>query len=170
MSTEKRFAALQIIQTLFSQLTSQIIEEIKIKDEQDIDKILSEPKFRLNFIQSTLKEITKNKSQQTSYKPQETLVSIKPKNEKKAVKQEAITEEQAELIAEQLKAADSREEGRRILEKYGKTKKRLEVIAKHLKISSISRLNKPELVDKIIQDTIGYRIDSKIIQEHKWDK
>jgi len=169
MSTEKRFAALQIIQTLFSQLTSQIIEEIKIKDEQDIDRILSEPKFRLNFIQSILKEITKNTAQQTNYKSQETLVPIKPKNEKKSIKQETITEEEAKFIAE-LKAADSREEGKRIFEKYGKTQKQLEVIAKHLEISPRSNLKKPVLAEKIIQKTIGYRIDSKIIQEHKWDK
>jgi hypothetical protein len=72
-----------------------------------------------------------------------------------------------------LNIANSREEGKAIIAKYiGKhrnVKERLLSLAKYLKIPA-GKLTNSDLREKIIQETIGYRIDAMIIQEHKWDK
>ena len=237
-SLDKRFAALQVIQTILSQFNLQMMGEIKIKDERDIDRILSEPQFRSNFMQSILKLVLKNNEKQKINQEETTDIvfdvtliveqlntahsreegkmilakqcktkkqlaviakhlkitignsnkgeltekiikyAIGYKNGNEEVQQETTVD--VVLIAEQLNAAHSREEGKTILAKSCKTKEQLKIIAKHLKIP-IGRLKKyPEyyslmqkkeqLAEKIIQDTIGYRIDSIIIQEHKWEK
>jgi len=72
-------------------------------------------------------------------------------------------------LAEHLKNATSREEGQAILSSQNNTVKQLRLLAKHLGLS-VSKRNKMELVDKLIESTIGCRIDSAIIQNHKWDK
>jgi hypothetical protein len=46
----------------------------------------------------------------------------------------------------------------------------LKVLAKQLGVSIPPKIKKDDLIEKIIQDTIGYRIDSMVIQDHKWDK
>jgi hypothetical protein len=78
-----------------------------------------------------------------------------------------------QLNAEQLNIANSREEGKAILAEYigehRNVKERLLSLAKYLKIP-VGKLNNSDLTEKIIQETIGYRIDAMIIQEHKWDK
>jgi len=73
-------------------------------------------------------------------------------------------------VAEHLKNATSREEGQTIIAQTKYTVKQLKLLAKHLGLSLSSNMKKADLIDKIIEGTIGYRIDSAIIQNHKWNK
>lgn len=68
----------------------------------------------------------------------------------------------ADAIAAQLKAADSREAGREIIGKALVVE--LKAIAKALDLRGISRLRKDELVDHLINSTVGFRLDHEAIR------
>ncbi len=152
------------------ELKSQITKKIRTSSETEIDKILSEPEYRLNFIQVAMVDI----NQQiviTSQKAKILNTAKKTTKNKKAGNEVSTLE--IIRFAEQLEIASSREEGKAILaeylNKYSNVKARLISLAKYLEIP-VGKLNKDKLAEKIIQETIGHRIDSMIIQEHKWDK
>jgi len=162
-SQDKRFIALEIV---LRELNSRIIKEIKVSNESEIDKILSEPEFWLSFVQSALQQeavVTTNIEQINSD------ITRKPAKSKQSRKKEVITEKIIQ-VAERLKNAHSREEGKTIVFNEDYTVEQLKLLAKHLDISIKSSIKKSDLIEKIIQETIGYRIDSMIIQDHKWDK
>jgi hypothetical protein len=166
------------------------LREIEISDEKEIDKILSEPEYQLNFVQSilqqkmvtvvnidqqttlplqkqttpdALQEPVKSKSKKVG-KKKSTVSSAKKKTSKKTVAEDEIIQ-----IVEQLKNTNSREEARNLIpNEY--TVDQLKVLAKQLGVSIPPKIKKDDLIEKIIQDTIGYRIDSMAIQDHKWDK
>ena len=79
------------------------------------------------------------------------------------------TEDELAKLVKQLRAADSREEGRIILDEHCKTVTQLKLLGKHLHIPVYMYKKKLELKERIIQATIGHRIDSMVIQNHKWD-
>ena len=184
MSSDKRLDIVDIIDKILYELKSQITKKIRISSESEIDKILSEPEVRLNFIQALLQQhiaaVVINADQQAFQLPNPLISdtikkTVKSKQSQKKAANNKTDEIPIEIVqlAEHLKIANSREEGKVVLteylNKYRNVKERLVLLAKHLKIS-IGKLNKDKLTEKIIQETIGYRIDSMIIQEHKWDK
>jgi hypothetical protein len=107
--------------------------------------------------------------------PEAKILNTAKKTTKKKKANNEVIEESLEIdrVAKQLEIANSREEGRAILAEYlnknSNIKARLVSLAKYLKIP-VGKLNKDKLAEKIIQEIIGHRIDSMIIQEHKWDK
>lgn len=73
-------------------------------------------------------------------------------------------------IAERLEKATSREEGQSILNEKKYTLSLLKLLAIHVGVSAFNGLKKADLIDKIIQHTIGYRVDADIIQNWKREK
>ena len=72
-------------------------------------------------------------------------------------------------VADMLKSATSRQEGRAILLSQRFNVEQLKILARFSNVQ-INTAKKADLIDRIIEGTIGYRIDSKIIQNHKWQK
>ena len=70
-----------------------------------------------------------------------------------------------EKIYQKIAAMTSREDGFAYLKKHNYTKKNLELLAKYLDVN-IKRADKSEqVIDKIIEATIGYRLRSEAIQK-----
>jgi len=198
----KLFIAIDVIETtILCPLKSQILREIEISDEKEVDKILLESEYRLNFVQSILQQktvmianvdqqvtlplqkqivpdilpkLTKSKQPQSKETGEKKSTAVKkdviPKQSaKKKTSKKTVAEDEIIQIAEQLKNTNSREEARNLIpNEY--TVEQLKVLAKQLGVSIPSKIHKDDLIEKIVQDIIGYRIDSMAIQDHKWDK
>jgi uncharacterized protein YajQ (UPF0234 family) len=194
----KFFAAIDVIETtILCPLKSQILEQIETSNESEIDKILSESEYRLNFVHSILQQkmvtianidqqatlplqkqmipdvfqepvkLERSQSEKTGKKKSTVAKSATTQSAKKKTSKKTVTEDEITQIVERLKNVTSREEGRTIIDEINYTVKQLELLAKHLGISKIKGLNKNDLIEKIIQETIGYLIDSATIQGHK---
>ncbi len=177
---QNKFTAIDIIEeTILYPLKSQILKEIKISSEEAIDKILLEPERRLNFVQSILQKMTATVDTDQQVTPLSQLDEIVPvvlqnstklkQPRKKSDKKLTIAKEEIAKVVQLLKSANSREEGQTILNEAKYTVNQLKSLAKYLGISKISS-TKASLIEQIIQNTIGDRIEVMIIQDHKWDK
>jgi len=172
MSTlnDKRFAAIQTIHAKLYRLQSVMIEEIKTIKENQIDNIVSDPKFWCSRIESILAEPELLMPSSLVANP---TVSQKRKivgktNVKRTSQCDLADRKtsETEAIVEKLKTAKSREEGKKTIE--NQTLTGLQSIAKQLNIPT-GKLRKEQLLEKIVQDVVGYRLDFMIIQKHKSD-
>lgn len=165
-SLDKHFAAIQTIHARLYRLQSVMTEEVKTMKENEIGNLVSDPKFWCARIESILAEPELLMSQSLAAKPK---VSQKGKNVKKTSQRDLTDRKDSETkaieaIVEKLKIAKSREEGKQIIEDQTSTV--LQSIAKRLNITT-GKLGKEQLVEKIIQDVVGYRLDFMTIQEHQ---
>jgi len=75
-----------------------------------------------------------------------------------------------ESLARELELCTSREQGEAILRTHCKLKDDLKALLRHLNIDFKSKDSKADLTEKIIENTIAYRLRSQAIQTYGEDK
>jgi hypothetical protein len=75
-----------------------------------------------------------------------------------------------ESLARELELCNSREQGGAILRTHCKLKDDLKALLRHLNIDFKSKDSKADLIEKIIENTISYRLRSQAIQNYSEDK
>jgi hypothetical protein len=75
-----------------------------------------------------------------------------------------------ESLARELELCTSREQGEAILRTHCRLKDDLKALLRHLNIDFKSKDSKADLIEKIIENTINYRLRSQAIQNYGEDK
>ncbi|RLC21944.1 MAG: hypothetical protein DRI57_01135 [Deltaproteobacteria bacterium] len=83
---------------------------------------------------------------------------------KKQTHSKSVSEPDIEKIGQNIEGMTSREEGMSYLEAHVSTKNKLKLLAKHLEIPIRRTDKRDQIIEKIIESTIGYRLRSAAIQ------
>lgn len=75
-----------------------------------------------------------------------------------------LPQEEKEQIVKDLEQAETREDGLQVLEDSVRTRKALELLAKHLDVSVLKQDKVEYIREKIVEATIGARLRSQAIQ------
>lgn len=73
-------------------------------------------------------------------------------------------QEEKEQLVKDLAQAETREDGLQVLEDSIRTRKALELLAKHLDVSVLKQDKVEEIREKIVEATVGARLRSQAIQ------
>lgn len=92
-------------------------------------------------------------------------VSVKVVRERqRSTQPDEFPQEEMAQIVKDLEQAETREDGLQVLEDSARTRKGLELIAKHLDVSVLKQDKVEYIREKIVEATIGARLRSQAIQ------
>lgn len=141
-----------LILSIKALVQNKIIEQIQLIGNQEVEDILNGmANFTLVYTQTNYNSSNLIKSKQS-----------KPSKSDKKIKQS--NKDESNVIVEKLEGFSNREDGLKFLEELSLTKENLQKLAKSIDIPIFNNYTKQQLIEKIIEQTIGYRLRSQAIQ------
>lgn len=145
-----------------------LLKEFESLSEQEINDILEEKVVvKLSRISKNSKQLNAQNTvtaKKVVLSSEQDTDSVESSEVPLAEKAQEVEIKTTQEVAEKLKKASTREEGVEILENFCPKKKDLESLAVYIDLPNHKKYTIPELRERIIEDTIGYRLRSRAIQ------